>query len=113
MVTTTADAPPTIGTFAGAPNPVARRQDVTLTAGIVASTDATIRNVGFWFDRNHDGIVDRGDLSLGHGKLVGGSYVLAIRVPGDAPTGDLQLLAVATDSKGFLSLPSATTVTVT
>jgi hypothetical protein len=111
--TTNVDAPPTIGSFVASPNPVARGQTLTLTAGTVADSDGTVKSVSFFLDLNGDGILDAHDLSLGKGKLVGGNFVFTRNVPSSSPAITLPLLAVATDNLGFESAPATTMITVT
>jgi hypothetical protein len=70
-----ANAAPTVANLAGAPDPVDRGQNLTLTATGVADIDGTAGWVRFYRDSNASGDWDAADAILGWGRVVGGTAV--------------------------------------
>ena len=91
---------PTIGSLAGAPNPVARGVDLVLTAADVTDVDGTIASVSFYLDANANGTLEVGvDTPLGTDALVAGGWTWTGSTA-DFEAGVNTFFAVATDNDG-------------
>jgi uncharacterized delta-60 repeat protein len=107
-------AGPQIASFTASPNPVTAGDSLTLAASNItdANPGATITQVAFYVDSNHDGVLDSGDTLLGYGAQgSSGTWTFTFAVSGIG-TGTYTLFAEATDSYGVLGDPLAATLQV-
>jgi hypothetical protein len=106
----------TIGSFTANPNPVTAGKSVTLTAGniIDANPGATVTQVAFYLDSNHDDKLDGADTLLGQATQTSpGGWTLSFSPSTSGLTfGTYTLFAQAEDSYGVFGDPFALTLTV-
>ena len=100
--TTLANANPTIGSLAVAPNPVTQPADLTLTANNVANPDGDglINRVRFYEDINKNKAVDAADQLLGEDTDDSDGWSITFPSSLVAKAGNVRFLVVAEDNDG-------------
>ncbi len=105
---TIGDDPPTIKKLTASSKVVAGTK-ITIIASGARDQDGSVTAVEFWIDDNHDGMIDAGDIDLGHGTPIGksGNWKFDVDTSLAVSSTTATFVAQATDTGGAVSSPNA------